>query len=355
MPTSGNLRLDFYESGIGDTTVITFPNGGVGLVDAHPSPSNSRPDILKLLTGRKIHFICLTHPHADHGFDLVPVLEQHRDIEEFWHTESAIPAFIYRLQDIPDWKVAVWPSEVREFSRKMAAGWASFLIDIWDAVTKRMLPVHQIRAGEEPRAYDGVEVHALAPEEEMQEQFRRFWLDKAGDPKVEKPDPNLLSAVLALRWGDSVVLLGADALRRNWRDAINRYRKLKLPKAVVIKVPHHGAANSLDLSGQSSEASYFDICLHADHRCKSVLFAGDSKHPHPKVYERLLSRTDVHCLINGIRGARGGVDLGIELEGARPVQTIEPCQPVVSFEIHKNGHVDVLAGNTCSACRFPGS
>jgi hypothetical protein len=234
----------------------------------------------------------------------------------------------------------------------MAIGWANFLLDIWGAVTKRNLLVHQIRAGEEPCNYDGVEVHALAPEEEMQEHFRRFWLEKAGDPTVEKPDPNLLSAVLALRWGDSVVLLGADALRRNWPAAINRYRKLKLPKAVVLKVPHHGAGNSLDLSGQSREPNYFDICLHTDSRCKSVLFAGDAKHPNPKVYERLRSRTDVHCVINGIRGAHGGVDLGIELEGARPVQSVDPCQPVVSFEVHQSGQVDVLAGNNCTACRF---
>jgi hypothetical protein len=40
------LKIDFYESGIGDTTVITFPDGGVGVVDANRlanPPSASKP------------------------------------------------------------------------------------------------------------------------------------------------------------------------------------------------------------------------------------------------------------------------------------------------------------------------
>ncbi|MEI8341243.1 MAG: hypothetical protein WCH43_06860, partial [Verrucomicrobiota bacterium] len=306
-----NLKLDFYESGQGDTIIITFPGGGLGVVDAHPSPTHSRPEILEILSQRQLHFVCLTHPHADHGRDLVPVLEQHPDVAEFWHTNSDISAFIYRLREMPN-----WPSEVREFARQMGSGWANFLIDLYGAVAERGLPIHQVRAGDEVRHYDGVEVHALAPEEVIQQEFLRYWMGKAGDPTVQKPDPNLLSAVLALRWGDSVVLLGADAVRSNWCTAVKRYQKLKLPKAVVLKVPHHGANNSIDLRSGSKEPGFLDICLHSERRCMSVLFAGDSKHPNAKVYERLLARTDVHCLNNGIRGRRIGPDLGIELEGA---------------------------------------
>jgi len=344
---SGNLRLDFYESGDGDTIIITFPGGGLGVVDAHPSPTSSRQDILDLIAGRKLHFVCLTHPHSDHGLDLVPVLQKHPEVDEFWHTTPDVGAFIYRLQEIQ-----TWPSEVREFAVRMAKGWASFLIDLWAEVDRRDMPMHQVRAGDEAREFDGVLVHALAPEEAVQQRFFQFWCHKAEDPTLEKPDPNLLSAVFALRWGESVVLLGADALKANWIQAVKRYRKLNLPKAVVLKVPHHGALNSLQLETHSKYPSYLDICSHKDQKCKAVLFAGDSKHPNSKVYDRLLARTDVHCLVNGLRSATPGRDLGIELEGARPVSTGRPCQPVVSFELAREGSVQVLAGVTCSHCPF---
>jgi len=70
------LKLDFYESGNGETILITFPSGGIGVVDAHPSSRGLRPPILDLVRGRHIHFVCLTHPHADHGVDLTSIGSQ---------------------------------------------------------------------------------------------------------------------------------------------------------------------------------------------------------------------------------------------------------------------------------------
>src|SRR5207253_776290 len=146
--------------------------------------------------------------------------------------------------------------------------------------------------GQEPRVYDGVEVFAIGPEQAIQQRFVNYWLAKAGDPTAQRPDPNLLSAILILRWGISVVVLGADALRQNWRTAVRRYQHLKIPKALVLKVPHHGALNSLDVRRHSPEKGYLDICLHSEEqRCCSILFAGDVDHPNERVYERLLGRT----------------------------------------------------------------
>ena len=39
------LKVDFYESGQGETIILEFPDGGLGLVDAHPSRSRARPEI----------------------------------------------------------------------------------------------------------------------------------------------------------------------------------------------------------------------------------------------------------------------------------------------------------------------
>lgn len=175
----------------------------------------------------------------------------------------------------------------------------------------------------------------------------------ARDPRIEPPDRNALSAILALRFGENVALLGADALQENWRHAAKRYRKRDLPKAIVLKVPHHGARNAIDLTPHSKKPTYFDLCRHdADLKCHAVLFAGDSRHPDPKVQEKLKARTHLFCLSNGIASAPTVTNpLGIEIEGARAARrNIPVCNPVVSFEILKTGEVKVLAGSSREDC-----
>src|SRR5205814_94004 len=83
------------------------------------APNPSRPGIRDIVSGKRLHFVCLTHPHADHGKDLVPVLQTHPEIAEFWHTTSDIRAFIYRVQEYVN-----YPSPVRDFAAAMNRDWA---------------------------------------------------------------------------------------------------------------------------------------------------------------------------------------------------------------------------------------
>lgn len=325
-------------------------------MDAHPSPSKSRPGILEIIGERALHFVCLTHPHADHGVDLVPLLRAPQKPDQFWHTTSDINPFVYRVGEAVGYaapKAVNFPSDLGRWTRKMAEDWANFHIDIFGAVVERDIPQRRLRAGLEPVTIGGVDVHVLSPEEHIHDRFFKYWMKKAGDPRIEPPDRNALSAILALRFGESVVLLGADALQENWKDAAKRYRKHELPKAIVLKVPHHGARNAIDLNPHSTKPTYFDLCRHdADLKCHAVLFAGDSRHPDPKVQENLKARTRLFCLSNGTALAPALANpLGIEIEGARAVRrNIPVCSPVVSFEILRTGDVKVLAGVSCEDC-----
>jgi len=337
------LRVDFYESGIGDTIIVTFPDGGIGIVDAHPSSETTRPAIEDLIRGKKVHFVCLTHPHADHGVDLISILEKHTPIDAFWHTTSDISAFLFRVQETQN-----FPSEVRDFATRLNQDWANFLIDIFFAVADRGIPEHVLRADIESINYAGVDVHVLAPEEAIQNRFKKVLQEKIATPERKLPDTNLLSAVLALHFGSQIVLLGADALQANWSEAYRRWYKKKLPKACILKVPHHGAANSVHFRHSSAEHTYFDMC-HRTPPVQAVLFAGDRKHPHPKVYEKLNARAQLHCLSNGLVTAEAN-PLNLKLPGARAVLRAKICQPVVSFELDEKGTVAKLMGHSCKAC-----
>lgn len=338
------LRVDFYDSGVGDTIVVTFPSGGLGLVDAHPSPNAVRPTIQDIVAGKKLHFVCLTHPHADHGEDLVPVLETHPEIEGFWHTTSDVPAFIYGVQEAPG-----FPSPVQEFAKEINRGWANFLIDLFGAVAEKNIPRHVLRSDLEPMTIDGVDVWCLAPDEQVQNRFFDTYLQRLDDPTRKLPDANLLSAVLVLRFGQSIVLLGADALKENWEAAVRHYHRRKLPKAQVIKVPHHGARNAMGL--QRGATSYLDVCSFTP-RAKSVLFAGDTSHPDPDVFGKLRARTEVLCLSNGLKPATANTNpLGLTIPGAHAVYPAPVCNPVISIELDQSGAVSVIAGRCQGVCR----
>lgn len=339
------LKIDFFESGVGETIRITFPDGGIGIVDAHPSQTGKRPPIDQLVEGRKIHFVCLTHPHADHGIDLIPVLRDHPDIGSFWHTLSDIGVFVFaEAGQSPNYR-----SPIRAVVTEFQSQWGKFLIQIYGHAGKRKLPHHNLRADLESKEIAGVRIHILGPEENEQNRFTSAYQEIARGSRKKIPDPNALSAILALEYGGKVVLLGADGLKKNWEAAIKKYRHLGLSEAAVLKVPHHGASNAFEL--RKSKHSYLDLC---SSDTIAVLFAGDVNHPEERVDERLRAKTALACLANGLHSSRiPSNPLDISLPGAVAVaQPVTPCQDLISLEIGSDGSVAHAVGHTCGTCRF---
>jgi hypothetical protein len=161
----------------------------------------------------------------------------------------------------------------------------------------------------------------------------------------------LLSAILALKFGESVVLLGSDALRENWESALKIYHRRNLPKARILKVPHHGARNAIDF-GRNAK-TYLDVCSN-EPKAKAVIFAGDSKHPDDDVFTKIASKTETICLSNGRKSNVGNSNpLGLQLPGATFVYPAPVCNPIVSFELDTDGNVSVQKGSACHTACFP--
>lgn len=337
------LTIDFFESGVGETIRIKFPDGGIGIVDAHPSSEGSRPSIEELVKDEKIHFVCLTHPHADHGKDLIPILRDHPQIGAFWHTLSQTGAFIFAEGgQLPSYR-----SPIREAVKEFQRGWGKFLIEIYGNAAKRRLSHHNLRADLESAEIAGVRIHHLAPEESEQNRFNDAYQEIARGTRKNVPDPNALSAILALEYKGAVILLGADGLKKNWESAIKKYHRLKLADAAILKVPHHGASNAFEF--RRNKKSYLDVC---DSDTRAVLFAGDVNHPDKRVDEQLRSKVTLHCLVNGLQSTSPNPDsLGIAIPGAIPVsRNVTPCQAQISFEIASDGQITQTAGHACEAC-----
>ena len=342
------LKVDFYESGQGETILVRFPDGGVGVVDAHPSSSKLRPEIGSLVDGQRLHFLCLTHPHADHGVDLFKAMAAAAQVERYWHTVTDVQTLFYAVT-----QQRVYPDRFSPLLTELRIAWAQYLIDLYDEVKTRTDadPGFTQRINDQRRSDEiaGVKVHFLGPLEADQNHFTSTYRALVEGKHRNKPNENSLSAILAFEYGGHLVILGSDALAENWQEAEKRCRKEKLPKAIILKVPHHGGQDAL---GDPKARGYLDLCR-PNRETAVILFGGDAKHPHPKVLDRLKTKTAVHCLANGLKppGQVSSNPLGLRIPGARALVPAPTCNPHLSFTIRADGQVEQMAGSQCEFCR----
>lgn len=285
------ISLDFYESGVGETIVVTFPGGkDVGIIDAHPPRNTNRPSLLDLVRGKRIRFVCLTHPHADHGKDLVGLVESESPIDSFWHTLPQVDLFFYGVKEYVN-----FPGPHMDVVKEMHEKWAAFLIDLFGGVIQRKIGVNQLCNDRRPTEISGVKFHTLSPDQDIQNEFIRGYQDLVNGKKKIIPDANLLSAILVLEYNGTVILLGGDALKRNWDLAIKHYKQLNLDLASVLKVPHHGATNTIPngTGGVKTKGTYFCICS-KNPKVVAIVFPGDSAHPHKDVRNLLRHCSNAH-------------------------------------------------------------
>jgi len=310
--TSPCLRIRFLESGVGETIVIELPDGRLAVVDAHPSTTHSRSDIADLVNGRTIAFACLTHPHQDHGLDLIKVLE-HEAVQEFWYSFSPAAKFVFSATQRKKFL-----SPLNEFAETIALGWANFMIDIFAPVAARDIPERSLNESSREIELGGVTFHFLAPSHWSINQEEKRLEKSLVKATAEPPDPNAFSLILGIEYGGKVILLAADALKASWTAVAKLWRRFNLPAAHVLKVPHHGGKDAFDLrpTGQKP-LNCWDLC---EKDVVAILFAGDARHPHDEVLKKLEANTNLISLFH-LNASRGPSNpLHLEIPGARAVE-----------------------------------
>jgi competence protein ComEC len=240
-PADGRLHLEVIDVGQGDGLLLRSPSGRSIVVDAggtrdsrfDPGERRVAP-LLWRLGVHRIDVLLVTHAHPDHVGG-VPFLLRAFQVAQLW--EGPAP-----LRD-PAW---------RRVDARLDAGGAARL-----TVAEGM--------GLE---WDGVRISILGP------------LRPRRPPREVRNED---SVVLDVAFGEVHLLLTGDV-------GGEEERRLRLPRSLVLKVPHHGSRSS---SGS-------DLLAAARPRL-AILSAGAHNpfgHPHPEVVERyrragvLLLRTD---------------------------------------------------------------
>jgi len=281
-------------------------------------------------------FVCLTHPHKDHGDDLLPLLKSAK-ISQFWHSLPDIEPFVYFVT-----QGTTFRSHVSQLAKRARVERAHFVLDVWTMVKCRKIECLSYDASRESVEVGGVTIHFLAPDRGVltRETERLHTCLKESEPATP-PDPNVFSLILAIEYAGKVVLLGADGLRAAWKTAHTKWRKKKLPAALVLKVPHHGAKNAFDLRPANQQRlDCLDLC---SKRPEAIIFAGDFAHPDPRVHASLKEKTNLHSFFDLDEMPPNSNPLGLHTPGARVVHNgIRPqihCKIVC--EIKSSGDVEV--------------
>jgi competence protein ComEC len=184
-PPPTGLRVTFLDVGQGDATLLQVPRGSM-LVDQGPPEA----DVAKQLARLGVHqlsLMVLTHPQRDHVGGAADVLRS------------------TRVRIVLDPRLAASAPEERAAIAE---------------ATSRGVPVITARPGLEYRI-GGLRVRVLWPD----------------GPGVPSEDPNLRAVVCLVSYGETDVVLGADAESQV-------LLPLRLPPVEILKVSHHGSADA---------------------------------------------------------------------------------------------------------------
>lgn len=230
------LRVVFFDVGQGDSILVETPERHLILIDGGPDDSVlEKVGKFMPFWRRRIDLVVLTHPHADHFYGLVGVLERYRVDRVLWSGVDCAEA-VCRLWD--------------------------------EALADSGAPVTIARAGQRIRSAstEGLVVYPL-------ESKLRYL----------PADQNDLSVVIRLAYGRHRFLLTGDATARTEADLLSAWGGGL--ESQILKVAHHG-----------SRFSTRDDFLDAVRPELAVIQAGAGNpygHPTEEVLARLIDRAVV--------------------------------------------------------------
>ncbi len=268
------LSLHVIGSGVGESIILQIPHESQhgqfhwGVVDCYsPRPDPAENKTLQFLLSRRdlgageLDFACITHPHEDHlyGFWQLFAAEEIR-IERFWCFPADEPMLLKVFAALKEQNRGKHPERTR----------------LQDELQKLFEHTKEHRKSKDPARYRRpqgynksiyermistiddnsrvlMSIAALAPSSRQLDkhstELGNCLTDDRFDPtSYSRQIHNRLSVVLHVRFGDTRIILGADAESDSWSDVVSdsdRRRDGLALSCSVIKVSHHGSENAI--------------------------------------------------------------------------------------------------------------
>ncbi len=267
---AGILTVHVIGAGFGESIILEFPNGSVGVIDCFsPKLDLAAADRIKKnptlhflveeLRADRLAFVAFTHPHEDHGRGLSHILEEYRNrIDQIWifdafqaiSLERYFKALLLSDRRLPIESLLDDPPGI--FSVE--------LMKIKEAVFEQCALSNPNRAdiclfnGPKPRSIPGepVMIRLLGPSEALCVTYKERLaenlmglLDDDGEI-AEGWDPtnvnhNIASPAIVIEFGKSRILLAGDMERLGWEEVWRDYSNDGSLSSLFVKVSHHGS------------------------------------------------------------------------------------------------------------------
>lgn len=266
------LRAIVINVGQGDSMLFQLPLKRWGLIDCNiASWREFAPvhEVIKKYEVSQLNILALTHPHSDHYLGMPQWIERYRDeMSEFWDSGLNNRETLVQLK------------------KKRRDGAHLAQIYEWFDHSRRRLTHRIFRSRKLLLSEPDLEVQCLAPSHFHLSNIEHGIAAYVSGSRKTLPSLNLASGVVAMFYGKTCLLLGADATGASWQTILEVLQNRDMPKVfrTIVKVPHHGSRES----NPKHAWEYLKHRMAATHAIISVSKSNRYSHPHDVTIERLL-------------------------------------------------------------------
>lgn len=352
------LTLHFLNVNHGDSVVIEYigDDGPVyGLIDSNnPRKDTPPPALQKLLDlgAKKLSFIALTHPHADHYNGLSLIIDHFKDkISNFYsfplnlHLPGRLKQLGKIYQNLHDNVESPYlKRNAHEFIRILSLANKHIGINNWEEPNG----CDNLIA---PKGFKGVSFSVILPHPKKKGPYFQMIENNSWDIVADQK-LNDISMAFLIKYKGYEIILGGDCTKSSWDDHKTYCdRRGVVIGGNIIKLPHHGSQK--DCSAKTIDHLFTNDRNENIPRIACISANGHS-HPHPDIFQILEDR-NVHPYCTNLSQACGANIKKLTFTpGLTPVfnrivcllaepcsEVIQPCQGDIKISIDKEGGIDV--------------
>jgi hypothetical protein len=255
------LGIHVFGPGFGECIVVDLPDGQLGIIDFFQfgSATPLKDHIARRFAGRRVAFLALTHPHADHctgleallgtipvdrywlfnGFQLAALVKYFDEAGRLSRSDAIEAALATRSSSVGS-EILYLDRHLKPLLRRNSVGIACLAPSRVETLCGGEVTVEFVTPSDR---------HAYLYAAQLAEWCRRLPLHgdpAAADWRTLLVNHNQVSGALLVQYGETCLALMSDAEQPLWQDYLASTKGHPRRRVQFIKVSHHGSDTGFD-------------------------------------------------------------------------------------------------------------